>query len=116
MRNIKRWRVETQPVPENPTPEGKNESGILIKLTDGSQTVEVSRVLFVRRNAKNKSVGFKRQLLKEFEKALEAAEVLNDSYLTTAEKDHDREAAMQDAEHRRNKFLNKLQDKGTPRV
>jgi hypothetical protein len=71
------WEVDTKPVPENPSPEGKNESGVVVYLKKGTEKIETSRVLFVRRNAKNKSVGFKRQLLKELDKAYEAVEILN---------------------------------------
>jgi hypothetical protein len=112
-----RWTVKTKPVPENPTPAGKNESGIVIYLRDGNsgQDVEVSRVLFVRRNAANKSVGFKRQLLKELDKAYEATEVLNDSYMEQDAKDKAKTAAVEEAEKRRNKLLESLQEE-TPRM
>lgn len=110
------WVVRTKPQPENPSPEGKNESGIVVELTDGKQHVEVSRVLFVRRNAMNKSVGFKRQLLKEMDKAFEAAEVLNDTYLSSAEEDSQKAAAIEDAEEKRRVFLEKLQENPAPRA
>jgi hypothetical protein len=113
---MSRWRVKTTPVPENPSPEGKNESGVVVQLTDGAQTVEVSRVLFVRRNARNKSVGFKRQLLRELDKAYEAMEVLNDSYLDADEKTKEKLAAVEVAEKKREELLKKLQSEPTPRV
>jgi hypothetical protein len=111
-----RWKVESKPVPENPTPEGKNESGVVVTITDGNQKVEVSRVLFVRRNARNKSVGFKRQLLKELDKAYDAVEVLNDSYLSQEQKDNMKAEAVKAADEKREKFLEKLANEETPRV
>lgn len=111
-----KWEVQTTPVPENPSAEGKNESGIVIHLTRGTERVEVSRVLFVRRNAQNKSVGFKRQLLKELDKAYEAVEILNERYLDPDEKDKRKLAAVEAAEEKRQKFLDKLQESTTPRV
>lgn len=114
---MSKWKVETRPVPENPSPSGKNESGVQITLkSSGGEAIEVSRVLFVRRNASNKSVGFKRQLLKELDKAYEAAEVLNDSYLDPAEKDAKREAQIEEADRRREQFLKTLQESENPRV
>jgi hypothetical protein len=110
------WKVKTRPEPENPTPAGKNESGIVVYLDNGKQKVEVSRVLFVRRNAMNKSVGFKRQLLKEMDKAFEAADVLNDSYTPDDEMDAAKLKAAEEAEKRRQALLDRLQEEGTPRV
>jgi hypothetical protein len=111
------WEVKTKPIPENPSPEGKNESGVLVYLEKGSEPpVEVCRVLFVRRNAQNKSVGFKRQLLRELDKAYEAAEILNEKYIEPEIKDERKLAAVNAAEEKRQKFLEKIQESSTPRA
>jgi hypothetical protein len=110
------WEVKTKPVPDNPSAEGKNESGVVVILTDGSQEVETSRVLFVRRNARNKSVGFKRQLLKELDKAYEAVEVLNDAYVDKDQADHQKAEQVEDANQRRERFINRLQEEHNPRA
>jgi hypothetical protein len=112
----KQWEVKTRPEPENPSPEGRNESGIIVFLDNGAQQVEVSRVLFVRRNAMNKSVGFKRQLLKEMDKAFEAKDVLNDSYTPDDEMDAAKLKAAEEGEKRRKILLDRIQEEGTPKV
>src|SRR4051794_3049640 len=104
------WEVDTKPVPDNPSPEGKNESGVVVFLKKGTEKIETSRVLFVRRNAKNKSVGFKRQLLKELDKAYEAAEILNDSYVDKDKEDDRKHAQIEEADRRREQFISKLQE------
>jgi len=104
-----KWSVKCRPVPENPSPEGKNESGVVVLLSNGQKEVETSRVLFVRRNAQNKSVGFKRQLLKELDKAYEACEVLNDTYMDAEEKDRQKIGNVEMAERKRHEFLERLQ-------
>jgi hypothetical protein len=110
------WEVQTKPVPDNPSAEGKNESGVVVYLVRGTERIETSRVLFVRRNAKNKSVGFKRQLLKELDKAYEAVEVLNDSYVDQEHEDSRKAAQIEEADKRREKFIKKLQEEHNPQA
>lgn len=109
------WTVKTKPVPDNPSAAGKNESGIVVYLVNGAEKVETARVLFVRRNARNKSVGFKRQLLKELDKAYEAAEVLNDKY-TDGVSAGAKEAQVEEADKKREQFISKLQEEHNPQA
>lgn len=69
------WVVALRPEGMN---EGTNNGGLVISLTDGDVTHEVSRVLFVRRNSRNRNATFKNKLIEEIHKARLAADFLNE--------------------------------------
>lgn len=81
------WYVVCDPVSRNgerEAPEGesgkseeRNDGGLSVVLTDGTNKREVSRVAFVRRRSSNRKTSFKRQLQTEIRKAEEAAEEIN---------------------------------------
>ena len=95
------WRVITKAEGKNPGPlpgrvkqaaqavaatvrRGGNEpgvdnvGGIIVLITNGTTTQEVSRVAWVRRASENPEVPFKEQLDREIQKANEAAATLNE--------------------------------------
>jgi hypothetical protein len=71
------WKVVLEPKGANPDGEGRNTGGLVVSITDGTKTEELSRVAFVRRHSKNPTKTFKAQLKAEIEKAEEAAGALN---------------------------------------
>lgn len=75
---VRPWTVKLDPVYEMDQRDGRNLGGIAVALTDGDDTVEVSRVAFVRRNARNPDADFGEQLDKEIEKAEFAAGAVNE--------------------------------------
>lgn len=79
------WTVVVQPRTDNL---GKNKGGLVVALTDGDASHEVSRVAYVRRNSKNPDVEFGDQLDAEIEKAQRAADAVND-YLDELERAED---------------------------
>jgi hypothetical protein len=73
------WKVIIEPVGENPTAEGLNDSGLGVVLANGEARKELSRVAFVRRNSAHPRVSFGEQLRKELARAEVARDELNEN-------------------------------------
>lgn len=58
---------------------GANQGGIVVRLTNGSQSEEVGRVGFIRSNSSNKRVSFKAMLDKMTTLAWEVADALEEN-------------------------------------
>ena len=59
------WRIVAEPVGNNGQPEDedpRNLGGMVISVTDGRTTQEVSRVAYARRHSKNPKTSFDKQL------------------------------------------------------
>lgn len=81
--SMRKWSVLCEPKGDNPAgpAPGKNLGGLVIYLTDGTVRQEVSRVLFVRRNATasaNRIKKFKQQLRDQLAVANASAKTVND--------------------------------------
>lgn len=70
------WRVQFKPEERNDYE--RNEGGMIISVTNGSVTQEVTRVAFVRRNSKNPKNTYEKQLKHEVGKARTSCELLNE--------------------------------------
>lgn len=75
-----RWWVVLEPKADNPSAANKNESGIVVRLTDGTDMTEGTRVLFVRRNAKEKDKDFLKALSEAIKDAEAEAQRVNELY------------------------------------
>lgn len=84
------WTVVLEPHEENPDPQGRNMSGLIVYLEDraaddpGGTRKEHSSVTYTRRHSKNPRVRFKDQLKAQIEEAVTAAEALNTSAAAVA--------------------------------
>lgn len=90
------WRVNAEPINGNTegTVDHKNEGGVVIALTDGLVSREVSRIAYKRRHGSERR-RFKDQFLFEVATAQEAADVMND--LQRRARDAVREARILEA-------------------
>lgn len=74
------WSITAEPEGKNTSGADElNEGGLILYLSSNGSRQEVSRVAFVRRNSRNPSVSFDKQLAAEIEKARAARDLLNSS-------------------------------------
>jgi hypothetical protein len=104
-----KWHVVQEPVGENPSPDGKNMSGVVIYITDGVRKVEVSRVGFVRRNTVNKTIGFRRALKQQLDRAYDAVLSLNDLFEMTPADEEQKKRMMEEAVEKRERYIAELE-------
>lgn len=71
------WTVIARPKGENPSSRGKNDGGMIVLLTNGTEEQEVGRVLWKRRNSLNPRTRFKAALQDEVETAQHSADEAN---------------------------------------
>lgn len=93
----KEWKVILEPLAENPDDAGRNMSGVVLYIEDETGVrKEHSRVAYMRRNAKNPEVPFKRQLRSSLEQVVEVVEMLRTQedavQVATAKRDEERRA------------------------
>lgn len=88
------WSVTAEPEGKNPgvldkaksavgigtdPNDGSNVGGMIIFIVNGATKQEVSRVAWIRRNSKNPSTSFEKQLQAELDKARASVKILNEN-------------------------------------